>query len=282
MSIPWACKSPDAKNATVTTSKAKVRVIFIPPENAFRMSKAIVPAISQSHDNVANFGIQTRAQDQLRSPRIWLSEALRSVSESIVRAPFDECAEQWLISLQNLWVERPYLANGSGTDERCGKPGADPGRGRRGRLLHKSRHLGDAFCRCPRSGRGHALYTRPVRGRGHRSRRWLFPHERKTGLDLAASRTGPRQWSRQPAQREKSAFGHRQHRRPACDLPHRLQRAANLRHRRPGAADVGMGAHLAEREVSRRRRRGSDRGCKKRAAADRHADSPGRHRLERG
>src|SRR5205085_9684478 len=39
-------------------------------------------------------------------------------------------------------------------DERCGKSGADPGRGRRGRLLRHSLHFRDAFCGRARSDRG--------------------------------------------------------------------------------------------------------------------------------
>ncbi len=44
---------------------------------------------------------------------------------------------------------------------------------------------------------------------------------------------------------KKAKFRHRQHRRPARDLPYRLQRAADLGHRRAGAADVVLGADLA-------------------------------------
>ncbi len=81
---------------------------------------------------------------------------------------------------------------------------------------------------------------------------------------------------------KKAQFRHRQHRRPARDLSHRLQRAADLRHRGPGAADVGLGAHLAGRQIGCRRRRGRDRRGQERAAADRDPDPARRHRLERG
>ena len=67
-----------------------------------------------------------------------------------------------------------------------------------------------------------------------------------------------------------------------ADLPHRLQRAADLRHRGPGAADVGLGANLAGRQIGRRRRRRGDRRRQERAAADRDPDPARRHRLERG
>ena len=79
-----------------------------------------------------------------------------------------------------------------------------------------------------------------------------FRMTRQAGLDAAASRPRPRQRPRQPAQRQEGQFRHRQHRRPARHLPHRLQRAADLRHRGPGAADVGLGADLAGCEVRRR------------------------------
>ena len=55
-----------------------------------------------------------------------------------------------------------------------------------------------------------------------------------------------------------------------------------VRHRGPGAADVGLGADLAGREVGRRRRRRRDRRGQERAAADRDPDPARRHRLERG
>ena len=81
---------------------------------------------------------------------------------------------------------------------------------------------------------------------------------------------------------KKAQFRHRQHRRPARDLPYRLQRAADLRHRGPGAADVGLGADLAGRQIGRRRWRGRDRRGQELAAADRDPDPARRHRLERG
>ena len=61
-----------------------------------------------------------------------------------------------------------------------------------------------------------------------------------------------------------------------------LQCAADLRYRGPGAADVGLGAHLAGRQIGRRRRRRGDRRGQKLAAADRDPDPARRHRLERG
>ena len=57
------------------------------------------------------------------------------------------------------------------------------------------------------------------------------------------------QWPGQSAQRQEGEFRHRQHRRPACGLPHRLQRAADLRHRGPGPADVVLGPHLAGLQI---------------------------------
>ena len=93
---------------------------------------------------------------------------------------------------------------------------------------------------------------------------------------------GLAQRPRQPAQRQEGAFRHRQHRRPARDLPHRAQRAPDLRHRRAGAADVGMGANLAGRQVGLGRRRRGDRRRQRFPAADRHLDPAGRYRLERG
>ena len=73
------------------------------------------------------------------------------------------------------------------------------------RVLHQSRHVGDAFRRRARQGRRHALRARPVRGRGHRRGRRLLPHGRQARRDAAASRPGPRQRPRQPAQREQGA-----------------------------------------------------------------------------
>ena len=166
--------------------------------------------------------------------------------------------------------------------ERCGKSGADIGRRGRRRLLRQPRHLGDALRRRAGPGRGHALRARPVRGHRHRRRRRLLPHEGHAGLDLAASRPRPRQRPRQPAQRQEGQFRHRQHRRPARGLPYRLQRAADLGYRGPGAADVGLGADLAGRQVGRRRRRGGDCRGQERAGADCDPDPPGRYRLERG
>ena len=81
---------------------------------------------------------------------------------------------------------------------------------------------------------------------------------------------------------KKAQFRHRQHRRRARHLSHRLRRAADLRHRGPGAADVGLGADLAGRQIGRRRRRRRDRRRPQRAGADRDADPARRHRLERG
>ena len=81
---------------------------------------------------------------------------------------------------------------------------------------------------------------------------------------------------------KKAQFRHRQHRRPARDLPHRIQRAADLRHRGPGAADVGLGADLAGRQIRRRRRRRRDCRGQEFAAADRDPDPARRYRLERG
>ena len=80
---------------------------------------------------------------------------------------------------------------------------------------------------------------------------------------------------------KKAQFRHRQHRRPACRLSHRLQCAADLRHRGAGAADVGVGADLAGRQIRRQRRRRGDCGRQKLAAADRDPDPARRHRLER-
>ncbi len=76
-----------------------------------------------------------------------------------------------------------------------------------------------------------------------------FRNEGHAGLDAAASRSRPRQRPCQSAQCQEGAFRHRQHRRPACDLPHRLQRAADFGHRGPGPADVGLGSHLARRQI---------------------------------
>ena len=94
--------------------------------------------------------------------------------------------------------------------------------------------------------------------------------------------TRPRQRPCQSAQRQEGELRHRQHRRPARDLPYRLQRPADLRHRGPGAADVVLGADLAGCEVRRRRRRRRDRRGQERAAADRDPDPAGRYGLERG
>ena len=165
-------------------------------------------------------------------------------------------------------------------DERCGKSGANPGRGRRGRLLRQSRHLGDAFCRSAGPRRGHALRARPVRRRGDGRRRRLLPHEGDAGLDAAASRPRPRQRPCQSAQRQEGEFRHRQHRRPARGLSHRLQRAADLGHRRPGAADVGLGPHFAGCKIGGARRRRRDRRGQKLAAADRDPDPARRYRVE--
>jgi len=86
----------------------------------------------------------------------------------------------------------------------------------------------------------------------------------------------------QSAQRQEGEFRHCQHRRPACGLSHWIQCAADLRHRGPGAADVGMGAHLAGREISRQGRRCRHCRGQEQPAADRHADPARRHRMERG
>ena len=182
-------------------------------------------------------------------------------------------------------IDRQRLRNereGERDHEWCGKSGADIGRGRRGCLLHQSRHLGDAFRRRTRPGRGDALRARPVRGRGDRRRRRLLPHEGHAGFDAAASRARPRQRPRQSAQRQEGQFRHRQHRRPACDLSHRLQRPADLRHRGAGAADVVLGADLAGCEIRCRRWRRRDRRGQERAGADRNPDPARRYRLERG
>ena len=122
------------------------------------------------------------------------------------------------------------------------------------------------------------LFEGVVTGR----RRRLLPHEGHAGFDPAASRARPRQRPCQPAQRQEGELRHRQHRRPARDLPYRLQRPADVGHRGAGAADVGLGADLAGCEVGRRRRRRRDRGSQERAAADRDPDPAGRYRLERG
>ena len=174
------------------------------------------------------------------------------------------------------------MREGERDHERCGKSGADIGRRRRGCLLHQSRHLGDAFRRRTGPGRGDALRARPVRGRGDGRRRRLLPHEGHAGFDPAASRARPRQRPCQSAQRQEGQFRHRQHRRPARHLSHRLQRPADLRHRRAGAADVGLGADLAGCEIRCRRRRRRDRRGQERAAADRNPDPARRYRLERG
>ena len=165
-------------------------------------------------------------------------------------------------------------------DERCGKSGADPGCRRRGRLLRQSRYLGDAFCRSAGPRRWHALRARPVRRRGDGRCRRLFPHEGNACLDAAASRSWPCQRPCQSAQRQEGEFRHRQHRRPARGLSHRLQRAADLGHRRPGAADVGLGPHLAGRKIGGARWRCRHRRGQKFAATDRDLDPARRYRME--
>ena len=143
-------------------------------------------------------------------------------------------------------------------------------------------HVGDAFRRRPGQGARHALRAGAVRGRGDRRGRRLLPHAGKAGLHLAASGSGPRQWSGQSAQRQEGQLRHRQHRRRARHLSHRPRRAADLRHRRRGGADVALGQDLAQRAHDRRRWRAGDRGGAADAGPDRHPDPAGRHGLGRG
>ena len=170
----------------------------------------------------------------------------------------------------------------SEVDERRGKLGADIGR-RRGRcVLCQPRHLGNAFCRGTRPGRGHALRARPVRGGRHRCCRRLCADERTAGRDLAASRPRSRQRPCQHPQRQQGVEPDGQHRRRSRDLSPQVRRAADLRHRGVGAPVLALGQDLARREVDRRRWRRRDRRRAQTAGPDRDPDPAGRHRLERG
>ena len=83
------------------------------------------------------------------------------------------------------------------------RAGDDPHARRRRRddVLHEPGDERDALRRRPRHGARDARRARPVRGRRHRCRRRLRPHDRRPGVHAAAPRTGARQRAGQPAQR---------------------------------------------------------------------------------
>ncbi len=162
------------------------------------------------------------------------------------------------------------------------KPCAQPAEERRRHLFLQSRHLGDALRRRTRPGARHALYPGPVRGRGDRIGRRLRAHVGQAGGDAAALWAGPRQRSRQPAQRAARADADRQHRGRPGDLPSPERRAADRRYRGLGARRIGLGAdgnHICD--GGRRCRRGGAGGAHP-SRTDRHADPAVGHLVGRG
>ena len=121
-----------------------------------------------------------------------------------------------------------------------------------------------------------------VRGRGDGGGRRLLANGRAAGGDAAASWARAREWSRQSPQREEGQLRHRQHRGRARHVSHQARRSAHRRHRGHRAAGLGVGAHVAEREGRRRRRRGGHRCGMGAARPDRHAHPARRYRVERG
>ena len=112
------------------------------------------------------------------------------------------------------WHERIHPS----THERRRKPRAHAGRQRRRRLLHQSRHVGDAFRRRARQGRRHALRARAVRRRRHRRRRRLLPHGGQAGVArCCTSGPGLGNGLANLHNAKKARLGHRQHRRRARD-----------------------------------------------------------------
>ena len=116
--------------------------------------------------------------------------------------------------------------------------------------------------------------------RDRRGRR-LLPDDGFAGLHASPSWSGPLQRIGEPAQCQEGVLRHRQHRRPACHLPHRAQCAADIRYRGPRAPCVVLGPDFSGRDVGRARRGGRDRGGQRIARTDRDLDSSGRHGLER-
>ena len=101
----------------------------------------------------------------------------------------------------------------------------------------------------------------------------------RAGLHPAASGPRPRQRARQPAQRQEGELRHRQHRRRARHLSHRLRRSVDLRHRGRGGAHVALGQDFAQLAHHRGRWGSGDRSGAANAWADRDLDPARGHGL---
>ena len=122
------------------------------------------------------------------------------------------------------------------------------------------------------------LFEGVVTGCGRR----LRAHVGQAGGDAAALRAGPRQRTRQPAQRAARADADRQHRRRPGDLPPPERRAADRRHRGLGARRLGLGAHRHHVRHGGRRCRRRGAGGAHPSRTDRHADPAVGHLVGRG
>ena len=142
-------------------------------------------------------------------------------------------------------------------------------------LLLKSGHLGNAFRRRTRQGQRHAGGAGPVRGRGDRHGGRLWPHGRKAGGDLAASRTRSRQRPCQSPQRAPRRDADRQYRRQSRDLSCAVQLAALLGRRGLCATGVRLGPHFDQRPFRSGGRRPCGAGCAATPRTDRNIDLAG-------